>query len=170
MAGHQARQGGLTSPARGNTCPPSRAPQQWHGVCVQPGLQCSEPCPEWAWGNVANKPDTTGRVRAYMGMGRAAALPATFRGKKTPPRAQLLRAQGCPDLQFQWGLHVAWRSPACTLPFCGLTCMKGLGAAVSRWGRGAHLPAEGHDVLPESLGLTLICLPPLLHMHTFSAL
>lgn len=111
-----------------------------------------------------------GRVRAYMGMGRAAALPATFRGKKTPPQAQLLRAQGCPDLQFQWGLHVAWRSPACTLPFCGLACMKGLGAAVSRWGKGAHLPAEGHDVLPESLGLTLICLPPLLHMHTFSAL
>lgn len=31
----------------------------------------------------------------------------------------------------------------------------------------AVLPAEGHSVLPEGLGLTLICLPPLLHVHTF---
>lgn len=35
--------------------------------------------------------------------------------------------------------------------------------------KGTHLPAEGHDVLPESFGLTLVCLPPLLHMHTLPA-
>lgn len=28
-----------------------------------------------------------------------------------------------------------------------------------------HLPAEGHDVLPQGLGLSFICLPPLFHVH-----
>jgi len=33
-----------------------------------------------------------------------------------------------------------------------------------------HLPAEGHDVFPQGLGLSLVRLPPLLHVHALPPL
>ena len=35
--------------------------------------------------------------------------------------------------------------------------------------KATYLSAESHYVLPECVGLALICLPPLLHMHTLPA-